>query len=92
MTKRLFVSAACAVAIAWCAVNTMYAQDGQSGPPVPTLPFHLVENFFHYPAYSVIGRLSGVAVGTERQHRGTQSRLPPGPRVQGRRQLRAHMG
>jgi hypothetical protein len=37
--------------------------NGQAGPPIPTLPFHLVENFFHYPAYSVIGRLSGVAVG-----------------------------
>ncbi len=63
MTKRLFVSAVSALALALCAVNTMHAQDGPAGPPIATLPFHLVENFFHYPAYSVIGRLSGVAVG-----------------------------
>jgi DNA-binding beta-propeller fold protein YncE len=63
MTKRLFASAVSALAMALCAVNTMHAQDGPAGPPIATLPFHLVENFFHYPAYSVIGRLSGVAVG-----------------------------
>src|SRR5258706_9076888 len=63
MRRRVFVSAVSAVAVAVCALNTMHAQDRPAGPPTPTLPFHLVENFFHYPAYSVIGRLSGVAVG-----------------------------
>jgi DNA-binding beta-propeller fold protein YncE len=63
MNKRVFVSAVCVAAVAVCAVNTMHAQDGTMGPPIPPLPFHRVDNFFRYPAYSVIGRLSGVAVG-----------------------------
>src|SRR4029077_6980050 len=62
MKKRFFVSAVVAVAIAMCAFNTMHAQDAPAGPPIPPLAFHVVDNFFHYPAYSVIGRLSGVAV------------------------------
>ena len=62
MKKRFFVSAVVAVTIAVCAFNTMHAQDGPAGPPIPPLSFHVVDNFFHYPAYSVIGRLSGVAV------------------------------
>jgi len=44
---------------------SIHAQEGQPAPSIPTLPFHPVENFFHYPAYSVIGRLSGVAVGPD---------------------------
>ena len=63
MKKRVFVSVVSAAAVALCAVVTMRAQDVPTGAPIATLPFHLVENFFHYPAYSVIGRLSGVAVG-----------------------------
>jgi len=63
MRKRVFVSAVCAVAAALCAVNTIHAQqEGPAGPPIPSLSFRLVDNFFRYPAYSVIGRLSGVAV------------------------------
>ncbi len=61
MKKRLWASALCAAALATSATSTIQAQDG---PPIPALPFHLVDNFFHYPAYSVIGRLSGVAVGS----------------------------
>jgi streptogramin lyase len=63
MKKRVFASAICVAAVAVCAVNTMHAQDGAAGPPIPSLSFHRVDNFFRYPAYSVIGRLSGVAVG-----------------------------
>ena len=62
MRKRIFVSALCAAAMAVCAVNAMDAQERPAGPPIPTLAFHLVENFFHYPLPSS-GRLSGVAVG-----------------------------
>ena len=35
----------------------------EDAAPIPQLPFHLVENFFHYPANSVVGRVSGIAVG-----------------------------
>ena len=59
-------SGPCTAAIAVVGLSTLHAQDGAAGVPIPTLPFHLVENFFHYPAYSVIGRLSGVAVASVR--------------------------
>jgi len=62
MHARVFASAVCAAVVALGSALTT-AQDGANGPPLPTLPFHVVDNFFHYPAYSVIGRLSGVAVG-----------------------------
>ena len=62
MKRRVLTAALCAAALAACAARTTQAQEVPAGPPIPTLPFHLVENFFHYPAYSVIGRLSGVAV------------------------------
>ena len=58
VASAVFAAAAAAV----CAVATTRAQEASAGPPIPTLSFRLVENFFHYPAYSVIGRLSGVAV------------------------------
>jgi len=60
MKTRLLMSAMCAAAMSLCAAAAMNAQE--SGPSIPQLAFHPVENFFHYPAYSVIGRLSGVAV------------------------------
>ena len=63
MKSRVFASAVCVAAAAVCAVNTMHAQDSAGDRPIPSLPFHRVDNFFRYPAYSVIGRLSGVAVG-----------------------------
>src|SRR5215472_3854114 len=63
MKPRVVASAVCAAVMAAGAAAIVRAQDGPAGPPIATLPFHLVENFFHYPAYSVIGRLSGVAVG-----------------------------
>jgi hypothetical protein len=62
MTKRVLVSAVFAAALALCAIATPRAQEGAAGPPISALSFHLVRDFFHYPAYSVIGRLSGVAV------------------------------
>ena len=40
----------------------MKAQGGGDAAPIPQLPFHLVDNFFHYPSNSVIGRVSGIAV------------------------------
>src|SRR5882672_2103160 len=62
MKKRVFVSAVCATIVAAGAIVTTQVQDGANAQAIAALPFHLVENFFHYPAYSVIGRLSGVAV------------------------------
>src|SRR6266853_318970 len=63
MKKRFLISAVCAAAISLCAVAPMNAQaDGENAPPMPQLSFHLVENFFHYPANSVVGRVSGIAV------------------------------
>jgi hypothetical protein len=62
MKKRVLLSAVCAAAVAAGAVTTIRAQEA-AAPSIATLAYHLVDNFFHYPAYSVIGRLSGVAVG-----------------------------
>ena len=74
MKKRFLMSAVCAAAISLCAVAPMNAQGGDGGPtarrvapggaaPIPQLPFHLMENFFHYPANYILGRVSGIAVG-----------------------------
>ena len=65
---HLLTSALCGAAMALCFVTPGNAQDDQDGgrgaaAPVPQMPFHLVEDFFHYPAHSVIGRVSGIAVG-----------------------------
>ncbi len=63
MKKRFLMSAVCAATISICAVSSLNAQGGgESAAPIPQLPFHLVENFFHYPANSVVGRVSGIAV------------------------------
>ena len=62
MTKRVLVSMVSALAVTTCIDTTMHGQEAPA-PPIPALSFKLVENFFRYPAYSVIGRLSGVAVG-----------------------------
>ena len=70
MKKCLLVSAVCAAMISLCAVALMNAQgEGDNaqggrgaGAAIPQLPFHLVENFFHYPANSVVGRTTGVAI------------------------------
>ena len=63
MKKHLLTSAVCAAAISVSAVAAMNAQEGGApAAPIPQMAFKLVEGFFHYPAYSVIGRLSGVAV------------------------------
>jgi len=63
MKKRFLMSAVCASALSVCAIATMIAQDGAgAAPPIPQLPFTLVENFFHYPANSIVGRVSGIAV------------------------------
>ena len=71
MKKLLVISAICAATISlWSAAPINAQGEGeneQSGhmarAPIPQLAFHLVENFFHYPANSVVGRVSGIAVG-----------------------------
>ena len=62
MKRRFLVSAVCAAAIAICTGAAMSAQQDGSAA-IPQLAFHPVDNFFHYPGHSVIGRISGVAVG-----------------------------
>lgn len=63
MKKSFVTSVACAGALSLAAIAPMWAQEGEApGPSIPQLPFHLVENFFHYPAYSILGRVSGMAV------------------------------
>jgi len=63
VNKRFLVSTVCATAIVLCAVARIGAQGGSEGAAlIPQLPFHRVENFFHYPANSVLGRMSGIAV------------------------------
>ncbi len=64
MKTRVLMSTACAAALFLCAAVPMTAQDGRgSAAPIAQLPFHPVENFFHYPAHFVLGRVSGIAVG-----------------------------
>ena len=69
MKKRVLMSGIFA-AIALAAIAPMSAQtqggaaaSGSAAASFPQLPFHLVEGFFHYPAHSVLGRVSGVDVG-----------------------------
>jgi DNA-binding beta-propeller fold protein YncE len=65
MKKRSLLSLICGVAVSLVIVALMRAQSGAgagAASAVPQLPFHLVENFFHYPAHSVVGRMSGIAV------------------------------
>jgi len=65
MKKRFLMSAVCAAAISLCAIAPLNAQRDRDAAAanIPQLPFHLVADFYHYPANSVIGRVSGVAVG-----------------------------
>ena len=68
MKKRFLLSTIGAAAILTFAVAYVNAQNegrgmGASATPIPQLPFHLVEGFFHYPANSIVGRVSGIAVG-----------------------------
>ena len=71
MKRRFLMLTVCAAAIALCAVAPMSvrmnAQNGGAGdaPSYPQLSFRLVENFFHYPANSIVGRVSGIAVGPQ---------------------------
>jgi DNA-binding beta-propeller fold protein YncE len=69
MKKRFLMSAVCFVLILLFSVATIQAQEGGGGggaagalAALPQLPFHLVQGFFHYPANSVVGRVSGIAV------------------------------
>jgi len=63
MKKRFLMSAVCTAAISLCAVASMNAQGGGGGTaPIPQLQYRLVEDFFHYPANSVVGRTTGVAI------------------------------
>ena len=63
MKKRLLMSAICAAVISLCAVASMNAQGGGAGAAaIPQLQYRLVEDFFHYPANSVVGRTTGVAI------------------------------
>jgi len=63
MKKRILISVVCAAVISVCVMVPANAQEGTGAAPITQLPFHLVENFFHYPANSVVGRVSGIAVG-----------------------------
>src|SRR5271168_1775281 len=71
MKKRFLMLVVCAAAISLCSIALVNAQDGGgavmsrvgSTAPIPQLPFHLMGNFFHYPPNSVVGRVSGIAVG-----------------------------
>lgn len=57
------MSLVCATAISLCAATVTTGQGAAAGAaPIPQLPFRLVENFFHYPANSIVGRVSGIAV------------------------------
>ena len=68
MKLRLLMSGFCAAAMSLGGLSGAAAQEGggggaSAGPTISQLGFHLVENFFHYPAHFTIGRLSGIAVG-----------------------------
>jgi DNA-binding beta-propeller fold protein YncE len=62
MNKRFWLSAICAAVSLLQIVVSINAQSGGAAP-LAQLSFHLVENFFHYPANSIVGRVSGIAVG-----------------------------
>src|SRR5215472_5198923 len=63
MKTRFMMSAVCAAAMSLCAVAPSNAQTRKGAADIPQLPFHVMANFFHYPANSILGRVSGVAVG-----------------------------
>ena len=64
MKKRLLLPAICALAISIFFIARMHAQEGRGdAASIPALQFRLVEDFFHYPANSIVGRVSGIAVG-----------------------------
>ena len=50
MNKRIVIASVCAVVISLGAVARMSAQGGGNAPSYPQLPFHLVEDFFQFPA------------------------------------------
>ena len=98
MKKRFLLSAICAAAILLCAVATMNAQEGGGGgaaanaPQIPQLPYHLVENFFHYPANSIVGRVSGIAVGPKGNIMALNRGYHPVQEFNAGRHLRALLG
>jgi len=61
MKKAFVASVACALALSIGMAGAIRAQE-EAGPAIPQLPFKLVEGFFHYPPYSILGRVSGIAV------------------------------
>ena len=63
MKFRFLMSAVYAATMLLCAVALSNAQSRKSGADIPQLPFHVMANFFHYPANSILGRVSGIAVG-----------------------------
>jgi hypothetical protein len=63
MKKRFLKSAVCAAAMSLTADAPMNAQSREGTAAIPQLPFHLMENVFYYPANSILGRVSGLAVG-----------------------------
>ena len=64
MKKRFLMSAVFAAAVSVCAVASMNAQrGGGDAASIPQLSYKLDENFFNYPANSIVGRISGIAVG-----------------------------
>jgi len=65
MKKRYLMSAVCAAAISLCATAPINAQRGGGGDAsaILQLSYHLDENFFNYPANTIVGRISGIAVG-----------------------------
>ncbi len=65
LRRRLLMSAIGAVAISLCAVPPMFAQDGGGEAPIPQLHYRLEQDFFKYPAGSIIGRTTGITVGPE---------------------------
>ena len=63
MKRRLVTSAAVAALLAALIAVPMQAQGGGAqSAPIPALPFHLVDGFFHYPGHSIIGRVTGIDV------------------------------
>ena len=62
MNKHFVIPAFFVAAVSIGAVRPVSAQGRGSAPAIPQLPFHVTENFFHYPAHSILGRVSGIAV------------------------------
>src|SRR5258708_19746259 len=68
MKKQLLMLAAWAAGTLLLGVVMIKAQEGDNAQgrtpaaPIAQLRFHLVENLFHYPANSVVGRTTGVAI------------------------------